>query len=752
MIEHDPAGSRHPYRLEVLRRTPYWPVAGETFAVGAKASDDIVSVTVELETLEADGTRHTAEFTAAWVDEVEVADAGALVTAEGHLAAAASSAAAAEPGWVAHLPAISGATHAYRFTASGPYGVETTRWFEVKTSTWVSSPNAVQSVGVGPIVPGRSAFLTDGERVHTVRLALALAPEERVAGFGERYERLDQRGHVFDNRVFDQYTSQDTTGRTYFPMPFAHVVGGAGWGFHVRTTGQTWFDVGATDPDLLVVDTEVDIPHPQDGAAALECAFYNGTPGEVLDAFLAETGRPQEMPEWTLRLWASSNEWNTQAEVERQLALHRDKGIPIGALVIEAWSDERTFTVFRDAEYQVTHDGTPLRASDITYPSDGAWPDPQAMIDAMHADDVHLLLWQIPLLDTRVTVADAQVRAMAVDGERNGAMVRMPRDDGRLTTYVNPGYWFPGGLMPDLLDERAAEWWCKWRRYLVEDMDVDGFKTDGGEHGWGPDGLFLDGTSGTTSNNRFPIGYAKAYGDMLKSAGKAPVTFSRAGYVGSQAHGIFWAGDERSTWQAFRSSMIAGLNASASGVLYWGWDIAGFSGEIPDAELYLRAFAASAFVPIMQYHSEFSFHRTPSRDRTPWNIAERSGDSSVVATVRDIVALRERLLPYLSRSARSSIQSGVSLMRPLWFVEPHDARAWEHQLQWQLGDDLLVAPVVEPGARVWPIYLPRGTWVDAWNGKHVDGEQVVDVDVSLPSRLPVFVRAEAWPGLSNVFE
>ena len=86
--------------------------------------------------------------------------------------------------------------------------------------------------------------------------------------------------------------------------------------------------------------------------------------------------------------------------------------------------------------------------------------------------------------------------------------------------------------MPDLLDERAGEWWSKWRRYLVEDMGVDGFKTDGGEHGWGPDGLYLDGTSGTTSNNRFPVGYAKAYGDMLRAAGKPPVTFSRAGYVG----------------------------------------------------------------------------------------------------------------------------------------------------------------------------------------------------------------------------
>ena len=750
MIEHEPAGGGHAYRDEIQRRVPFHPVAGESFRVGAKASDDIDAVAVEVSVTAADGGVRTLRVQASWIERLEAADAGAAVTTDGHLSAAEASGADSVPGWVAYVPAADGETYAYRFVASGPSGVEITRWFHTRASRWHSFDGAVAARG-GRIVPGTSAYLSDGERVHRARFALSLAPGERVSGFGERFERLDQRGHVIDNRVFDQYTGQDATGRTYFPMPFAHVVGGDGWGFHVRTSGQTWFDIGATESDRVLVDTELDVAHPADGDPALECVIYDGTPAEVLDAFLADTGRPEEMPEWTLRLWASSNEWNTQAEVERQLALHRDEGIPIGTLVIEAWSDETTFTVFRDAEYAVSHDGVPLRAADITYPSDGAWPDPQAMIDAMHADGVHVLLWQIPLIDSRVEVADAQIRAMAVDGERKGVMVRRPRADGRLTTYANPGYWFPGGLMPDLLDERAQQWWCDWRRYLVEDLGVDGFKTDGGEHGWGPESVFLDGSSGTTSNNLFPVGYAKAYGDMMRQAGKPAVTFSRAGYVGSQSHGIFWAGDEQSTWQAFRSSMVAGLNASASGVLYWGWDIAGFSGEIPEAELYVRAFAASAFVPIMQYHSEYSFHRTPSRDRTPWNIADRRKDAAVLDEVRSIVALRERLVPYLAESARSSIAQGMPLMRPLWFVEPQNPHVWEHSLQWQLGDDIVVAPVLETGATAWPIALPSGVWVDAWSGEAHDGGTVATVDVTDRTRLPVFVREAAWPHLQEVF-
>ena len=128
-------------------------------------------------------------------------------------------------------------------------------------------------------------------------------------------------------------------------------------------------------------------------------------------------------------------------------------------------------------------------------------------------------------------------------------------------------------------------------------------QTDGGEHAWGRELVYLDGRLGDEKNNEFPVAYARAYGDLLRRCGRARVTFSRAGYVGSQAFGAFRAGDENSTWAALRWSLHAGLNAAACGVVYWGWDLAGFSAEVPTAELYLRAAAAATFVPIMQYHS-----------------------------------------------------------------------------------------------------------------------------------------------------
>jgi alpha-glucosidase (family GH31 glycosyl hydrolase) len=228
------------------------------------------------------------------------------------------------------------------------------------------------------------------------------------------------------------------------------------------------------------------------------------------------------------------------------------------------------------------------------------------------------------------------------------------------------------------------------------------------------------------------------------------VTFSRAGFTGSQSTGAYWAGDENSTWDAFRWSLTAGLTASASGILYWGWDLAGFSGELPTAELYLRSAAAAAFVPIMQYHSEFNHHRLPARDRTPWNIAEATGDDRIIPIFRRFVQVRERLVDYLTEQAAIAIAAGSPLMRPLFFDYPDDAAIWHHPLQWMLGTELLVAPVTDAGRDAWDVYLPAGAWVDAWTGSIHEGGRVVTRAVPI-DEIPVYVRERSWQRLRHVF-
>jgi alpha-glucosidase (family GH31 glycosyl hydrolase) len=740
VIRHRPSGSGHPYSVDTEQRAPVDPDAAQPLRLGVRTSSGVHTVRLEWER---DGVAQPARDLLA----VTRSSRGQLVDG-GHLASAQARLARASGGWATELAGLAiGRSLRYRFTAVGPTGgTERTRWFDATVNGWTDGAPGLRAVGVSRVVTGTERAFGDGAVTRRIRFALPLVPGERVAGFGERYDALDQRGTELDSVVFEQYKNQGAERKTYLPMPFAHVVGAddgsPGWGFHVRSSRRVWFDVGASTRDRLWIEAETG----PDGD--LEIAFFDGSPREVLLGFLERAGRAEELPDWVFRLWASGNEWNTQAEVMRQMDAHREHSIPVGSVVIEAWSDESTFTTWRDARSAVRDGAEPKRLADFDFPADGAWPDPKGMTDELHARGIRLHLWQIPLLKQRPHPV-GQLKADAEAAVRDEVLIREPGTDGRLHPYRNRGWWFPLGLMPDLTDDRAARWWTEKRRYLVDEVGVDGFKTDGGEHAWGRELVYLDGRLGDEKNNTFPVRYAAAYGDLLRRNGKAPVTFSRAGFTGSQAHGAFWAGDENSTWEAFRWSLFAGLNAAASGIVYWGWDLAGFSGDVPTAELYLRSAAAAAFVPIMQYHSEFNHHRTPSRDRTPWNIAERSGDDRVIPVFRRFAELRERLVPYLAAEASRAVTAGEPLMRPLFFDAPGDAEVWRHPLQWMLGDSLLVAPVTGEGDEGVEAYLPPGGWRDAFTGELVEGGRVVNRPTPL-DEAPVWVRAGDWERLRGL--
>jgi alpha-glucosidase (family GH31 glycosyl hydrolase) len=171
---------------------------------------------------------------------------------------------------------------------------------------------------------------------------------------------------------------------------------------------------------------------------------------------------------------------------------------------------------------------------------------------------------------------------------------------------------------------------------------------------------------------------------------------------------------------------------------------------VPGGEPYLRSGAAAAFVPIMQYHAEFNHHRLPSGDRTQWNIAERDDDERVLPAFRRYAKLRERLVPHLAPGARRFIDSGAPLMRPLYFNTPTDEEVWRHPLQWMLGDDILVAPVTEPGASEWSTYLPAGDWIDAWTGSATSGGRIIVRPVPI-DEIPIYVRASAWRERAQIF-
>jgi alpha-glucosidase (family GH31 glycosyl hydrolase) len=579
------------------------------------------------------------------------------------------------------------------------------------------------------------AWLTDasGDAPKSVRMTFESPAGESFHGLGERFNAFNLRGSKLDASLYEQYKNQGV--HTYIPVPF--FLSSKGYGLYVETARFSSFDFAAGSPDRWSFRAELG------SLASLDFHLYAGRePKHNLQMFSRQVGLPEMPPDWAFGHWISSNEWNSQAIVMEQVRQSQFHDIPATVLVIEAWADEKTFYIWNDAQYAPKPADQPFTLADFAFSPDGLWPDPKEMIDELHRQGIHLVLWQIPVLKYLGGERHEQQEIDEAYMLEKGYHLKWP--DG--SPYRVRPFWFHDSIMPDFNNPEAVDWWMSRRAYLLDEMGVDGFKTDGGEHLWGQEVVFTNGLRGDEGLNLYPNLYVGAYHRFAqeKKNGDA-LTFSRAGFTGAQAFPCHWAGDENSTWDAFRASLNAGLSAGLSGIPFWGWDIAGFSGEIPSAELYLRAAAMAAFCPIMQYHSEFNDHRLPLRDRTPWNIAERTGQPEVIDIYRSFVKTRMSLMPYITAEARHCAETGEPLMRPLFLDWPADPKAWQISDQYCFGRALLVAPILEPGLKIRPVYLPEGEWQNFWTGEKVSGSRWIDVPVPL-ERIPVFRRVDQpWP-------
>jgi alpha-glucosidase len=144
----------------------------------------------------------------------------------------------------------------------------------------------------------------------------------------------------------------------------------------------------------------------------------------------------------------------------------------------------------------------------------------------------------------------------------------------------------------------------------------------------------------------------------------------------------------------------------------------------------VRWFELAAFLPLFRTHCSFD---DPPRE--PWAAAK-----GLIDAVRVHLRLRRRLLPYLYTTAWQASQTGAPPVRPLFWEDERDLRLASVEDAFFLGDHLLVAPVLEEGARSRTVPLPAGRWYTLDGDESVEGGR--DVEVSAPiDHTPVFVRA-----------
>lgn len=182
-----------------------------------------------------------------------------------------------------------------------------------------------------------------------------------------------------------------------------------------------------------------------------------------------------------------------------------------------------------------------------------------------------------------------------------------------------------------------------------------------------------------------------------------------------------------SSWEGLAHLLPLVLTLSVSGYPFlMPPPVGGFSNSSkPDRELYIRWLEVTTFLPVVQ------FATIPS-----------SYDAEVERLASNLTALRQStVLPILQRYGDDSVINGLPIIRPLWMLDPFDKEGLDVADEFCVGDDLLVAPVLQPGMREREVYLPKGVWKDGIDGSLRKGGRWIHHYKTRLDQIPYFSRA-----------
>ena len=226
--------------------------------------------------------------------------------------------------------------------------------------------------------------------------------------------------------------------------------------------------------------------------------------------------------------------------------------------------------------------------------------------------------------------------------------------------------------------------------------------------------------------------------DMERQERARPLIFHRFGGLGSHRYQVGFSGDAASTWEilAFEPE----FTSTAANVLcgFWSHDIGGHLPGPVSPELYTRWIQFGALSPVLRTHTT----KNPDAERRIWAYPPQHFQA-----MRRAMLLRTELVPYLYTAARAAHDTGVSMLRPLYYHWPEADAAYTHLGQYMLGEDLMVAPVGTPAdtatglARV-SLWIPPGDWVEWGSGARLQGPATLERTYLL-DEIPLFVRAGA---------
>lgn len=509
-------------------------------------------------------------------------------------------------------------------------------------------------------------YVSRGDRSWRADVCFTTAPDEKFFGMGHACDNeFDLKGTVIDIKHVNAKTT----------IPYVYSSRGYGFLWNVPSVGRVEFGKNRTRWH-------------SDCCYAVDYVVIGGTPAEACETLADLTGHAPVMPDWATGFWQCRLRYETQEKLLEVYRKYRELGIPLSAIIVDFfhWTEQGDYKF--DPRY---------------------WPDVKAMADEIHETGTKLMVSVWPTINEK-----SENYWYMLD--RN-MLVRTTRGSNRV-------FQFQGWQAEIDVSNPAtrALVWSKLKENYV-DNGVDAFWLDVSEAEIFPehyDNLITHRGSGEATALLYPYDYARLVYEGFRSMGREDiVTLIRSAYFGSQKFAsLVWSGDIPSTFESLRHQVRGGLNMAMCGIPWWNTDIGGFFGGDTQSEyfreLIIRWFQFGLFSPVMRLHGDRICHETPDGSvplpsgapNEIWSFGERNFE-----ILKGILALRERLRPYIGEQMKTASEKGWPVMRPMFFAYPEDENCWKAEDQYFFGDDILFAPILEQGATERTVYVPAGEWV-----------------------------------------
>lgn len=523
---------------------------------------------------------------------------------------------------------------------------------------------------------------------------------EMFYGAGERGHSLKINGDTLEmyNRQNYGYTGSDPRIRQ-MGITVPYFTSSKGYGVLIDDHTKSTLIMG--DPIEYIAPKAI---------GSLSYYFMNGegSLAGTADRYAELTGRQELPPFWALGYITSKYGYHNSKEALGAIDSLKTRGYPVDGIVLDLYW------------YGVETDMGRLDWDKTK------WPDPKGMLSALKDKGVNLVAITQPYIN----------KIGAIDNYNflveNGMTVRDAEGNNHdVTTWVGDAGMF------DVSNPATRDWY--WNRYkTLTDDGIAAWWGDLGEPEVHPATIrHYNGQTAEQYHNVYGNEWSRIIYDGFKQEfpERRLMLLMRGGTAGLQRYNVFpWTTDVSRSWGGFEPQIKLMLNSGLSGLGYMSSDIGGFAvdPENPtDPELYVRWLQMGTFTPMLRTHAQLK--------PEPYHYPE------IEPISKKFIKMRYEWLPYNYTLAYENASMGWPLARPIDFHAENPGERYasvDDEYMW--GDNLLIAPVMQQGARTRKVLFPAGEWIN-YNNTALSYKGGSTATVKAPlDQLPMFVRRGAF--------